>query len=100
MSSALGELLRLAAQEPVLRILFPWTSMNQLHVSATGDFRDYAHEAFPAIAASRQGFVVMAHPWGLRNTVLETADPAAALACMVRLLHVEGASGLSAQAGS
>ncbi|MEU2630089.1 DUF6193 family natural product biosynthesis protein [Kitasatospora sp. NPDC007106] len=82
---ALWSLLEPAAQEPVLRGLFPWTSMNALHVSATGDFRDYSSEPFPAIAASTCGFLVMTHPWGPDRVVLDTADPAIALACMVRL---------------
>ncbi|SEM63924.1 DUF6193 family natural product biosynthesis protein [Streptacidiphilus jiangxiensis] len=86
-SPAMWDLLQLAADEPALRRLFPWTSMNELHVSETGDFRDYAGEPFPAIAASTSGFVVMAHPWGPDHVVLETADPAATLACMVRLME-------------
>jgi hypothetical protein len=86
-SPAMWRLLQLAVDEPVLRALFPWTSMNELHVSATGDFRDYRSESFPAIAASVSGFVVMAHPWGLEHGVLETSDPAASLACMVRLME-------------
>ncbi|MFI1093915.1 DUF6193 family natural product biosynthesis protein [Streptomyces sp. NPDC020917] len=49
---AMWRLLQLAVEEPVLRALFPWTSMNVLHVSVTGDFRDYSGEPFPAIAAS------------------------------------------------
>jgi len=85
-SPAMWRLLRLAAEEPVLRALFPWTSMTILHVSATGDFRDYSGEPFPAIAASTSGFLVMTHPWGRGRVVLDTADPAAALACMLRLM--------------
>ncbi|WRZ90266.1 DUF6193 family natural product biosynthesis protein [Streptomyces sp. NBC_01007] len=77
-------LLRSAVDEPALRALFPWTSMNEPHVSTTGDFRDCRSESFPAVAASAGGFVVMAHPWGLAHVVLETSDPAAALACMAR----------------
>jgi hypothetical protein len=86
------DLLQLAVDEPVLRRLVPWTSLNELHVSATGDFRDFSSEPFPAIAASTRGFVVMAHPWGLEHVVLETADPAAALACMVRLMEDQASS--------
>ncbi|MFF7295999.1 DUF6193 family natural product biosynthesis protein [Streptomyces sp. NPDC008265] len=86
-SAALWELLESAAQEPVLRRLFPWVSMNELHVSETGDFSDYHAEPFPAIAASTDGFVVMAHPWGVENVVLRSPDPGAALSCMVRLLE-------------
>ncbi|MFD9100288.1 DUF6193 family natural product biosynthesis protein [Streptomyces virginiae] len=86
-SPAMWDVLKLAAEEPVLRRLFPWTSMNELHVSATLDFRDYSAEPFPAIAASTGGFVVMTHPWGLDHVVLRTTDPAAALACMVRLME-------------
>ncbi|MFD7872851.1 DUF6193 family natural product biosynthesis protein [Streptomyces sp. NPDC059766] len=85
-SPGVWAVLQLAAEEPVLRRLFVWTSMNELHVSATGDFRDYAIEPFPAIAASTRGFVVMTHPWGPDHTVLETTEPAAALECMVRLM--------------
>lgn len=95
-SPALGKLLRQAARKPLLRKLFPWTSMNQFHVSATGDFRDYAHEPFPAIAASHHGFVVMAHPWGLEHVVRETTDPSVALACMARILQGQGAFGIAA----
>ncbi|WP_448701852.1 DUF6193 family natural product biosynthesis protein [Streptomyces avidinii] len=84
---ALWDVLKLAAEEPVLRRLFPWTSMNELHVSATGNFRDYSAEPFPAIAASTGDFVVMTHPWGLDRVVLRTTAPAAALACMVRLME-------------
>ncbi|WP_030463366.1 DUF6193 family natural product biosynthesis protein [Kitasatospora sp. NRRL B-11411] len=84
-SPGVWAVLQLAAEEPVLRRLFVWTSMNELHVSATGDFRDYSVEPFPAIAASTSGFVVMTHPWGPDHAVLESTDPAAALACMVRL---------------
>ncbi|MEV7525892.1 DUF6193 family natural product biosynthesis protein [Streptomyces sp. NPDC091371] len=86
-SPAVWDVLKLAAEDPALRRLFPWTSMNELHVSATGDFGDYTAEPFPAIAASTGGFVVMTHPWGPDHVVLETTDPAAALACMVRLLE-------------
>ncbi|MFI6289514.1 DUF6193 family natural product biosynthesis protein [Streptomyces sp. NPDC051018] len=92
-SPAMWAVLQLAAEEPVLRRLFVWTSMNELHVSATGDFRDYTVEPFPAIAASTRGFVVMTHPWGLDHTVLETSDPAAALACMVRLMEDQKSAG-------
>ncbi|MCX4461374.1 DUF6193 family natural product biosynthesis protein [Streptomyces sp. NBC_01728] len=76
-SPALWNLLELAAEEPALRRLFPWTSMNELHVSATGDFRDYSTEPFPAIAASTGRFLVMTHPWGLDHVVLKTTNPAA-----------------------
>jgi hypothetical protein len=86
------DLLQLAVDEPVLRRLVPWTSLNDLHVSATGDFRDYSSEPFPAIAASTRGFVVMAHPWGLEHVVLDTVAAAAALACMVRLIHDQESS--------
>ncbi|NUP34555.1 MAG: hypothetical protein HOU01_23030 [Streptomycetaceae bacterium] len=74
--------------------------MNLLRVSAAGNFRDSGDEPFPAIAASRRGVVVMTHPWDRRNALLEAADRAAPLACMVRLLQVEGASDFGAQAGS
>ncbi|MER7585011.1 DUF6193 family natural product biosynthesis protein [Kitasatospora sp. NPDC097691] len=85
-SPALWDLLEPAASEPLLRRLFPWTAMNELHVSATGDFRQYRTEPFPAIAASTtHGFLVMTHPWGPDHVVLETTDPAAALECMVLL---------------
>jgi hypothetical protein len=83
----MSALLRLAADEPALRGLFPWTSMNELHVSATGDFRDHGSEPFPAIAASTSGFMVMEHPWGRDHVVLRTSDPAVALACLVRLVE-------------
>ncbi|MGW4380950.1 DUF6193 family natural product biosynthesis protein [Kitasatospora sp. NPDC004531] len=86
-SPGVWAVLQLAAEEPVLRRMFVWTSMNELHVSATGDFRDYSVEPFPAIAASTSGFVVMTHPWGPDHAALETTDPAAALACMVRLME-------------
>ncbi|MET8952964.1 DUF6193 family natural product biosynthesis protein [Streptomyces sp. NPDC004393] len=86
-SPAMWRLLQLAVDEPVLRAFFPWTSMNELHVSATGDFRDYRNESFPAVAASASGFVVMTHPWGLEHVALETSDPALALACLVHLIQ-------------
>jgi hypothetical protein len=79
--------LKLAAEEPVLRRLFVWTSMNVVHVSVTGDFRDYADEPFPAISASSSGFAVMTHPWGPDHVVLETTDAVAAVACMLRLME-------------
>jgi hypothetical protein len=99
-SPALWDVLELAAAEPLLRRLFPWTAMNELHVSTTGDFRDYRNEPFPAIAASTTcGFLVMTHPWGLDHVVLETRDPAVALECMVRLTREVFSSDPSGDAG-
>ncbi|MEY9873292.1 hypothetical protein ABH931_002774 [Streptacidiphilus sp. MAP12-33] len=100
-SPALWDLLELAAAEPQLRRLFPWTSMNELHVSTTGDFRDYGAEPFPAVAASTTcGFIVMAHPWGEDHVVLESQDPAVALECMVRLTREALSSDPSGDAGT
>ncbi|MFI6151827.1 DUF6193 family natural product biosynthesis protein [Kitasatospora sp. NPDC051170] len=83
---AVWALLELAAAEPVLRGLFPWTSMNVLHVSRSDDFRTNGTEPFPAVAASTTyGFSVMTHPWGPDHVVLETTDPVIALEHMVRL---------------
>jgi hypothetical protein len=84
---AMWQLLQVAVDEPGLRSMYPWTSMNILHVSVTGDFRDYAGEPFPAIAAWSGGFTVMTHPWGEDNIVLETLAPAEAVACMIRLME-------------
>ncbi|RKE18928.1 DUF6193 family natural product biosynthesis protein [Streptomyces sp. TLI_171] len=83
---SLHRLLELAVAEPTLMRLWPYTSMNVLGLSATGDFRDYGQEPFPAVTCWEGGYRVLAAPGARGEPVLETTDPAEALACLVGML--------------
>ncbi|MFF4338376.1 DUF6193 family natural product biosynthesis protein [Kitasatospora sp. NPDC001540] len=85
--SSLGELIAAAVDEPVLLRLFPYTSMNELHVSQSGDFRQYGGEGFPGVVGWEGGYHVVEGAGGDRRTVLSTPDPARALACFVELVE-------------
>ncbi|MFB7911005.1 DUF6193 family natural product biosynthesis protein [Kitasatospora sp. NPDC056076] len=83
----MGRLIEAAAAEPVLRALFPWTSMACLSVSASTDFRTWGTEGIPGIVAWRSGFTVL-EGHGRENTVLlETDDPVVAVAYLAGWLR-------------
>ncbi|MFF0293902.1 DUF6193 family natural product biosynthesis protein [Kitasatospora sp. NPDC004614] len=85
--TSMGDLLRLALAEPRLAEFWPWTGMNELHLSTSQDFRDFGKDSFPAVAAWQGGYRVLAAPARQgAETVLETTDPAEALACLLELM--------------
>ncbi|QKW19445.1 hypothetical protein HUT16_10495 [Kitasatospora sp. NA04385] len=84
--ASLGELIGAAMDEPVLRRLFPRTSMNELHVSRSGDVREFGREGFPGVAGWPGGYQVVEGS-GERVVLLSTPDPVEAPACFVRLVE-------------
>ncbi|MFJ4187239.1 DUF6193 family natural product biosynthesis protein [Kitasatospora sp. NPDC089509] len=86
-SHAMWRLLEAAAAEPVLRALFPWTSMACLSFSTSTDFRVRGGEGFPGIVAWPAGFTVLDRPGRSSTVLLETDDPAEAVGYVVARLR-------------
>jgi hypothetical protein len=89
--AAVLPVLRAAAEEPVLRARYPFTSMFALAFSRTADF-PFDHDA-PAIWCSPDGVYAVTRSWGPEFTerLWETRDPAAAVRRVVDLMGTEPA---------
>ncbi|MFJ9771452.1 DUF6193 family natural product biosynthesis protein [Kitasatospora sp. NPDC101157] len=86
-SRAMSRLIETAAAEPVLRVLFPWTSMACLSVSHSADWRVWGSEGIPGIVAWGTGFTVLERHGRDVAVLLETDDPAEAVAYLVGWLR-------------
>ncbi|MEU2955907.1 DUF6193 family natural product biosynthesis protein [Streptomyces xanthochromogenes] len=84
----LWRLVQTASQDPLLRTLYPWIAVGQLHVARTADWLNKP-DPYPSIAAAYGEFSVIAYPPGKGAVLLRTQSPAEAVAWTVNLIREE-----------
>ncbi|WP_268768167.1 SUKH-3 domain-containing protein [Streptomyces yangpuensis] len=84
---SMAPLLRAAREEPVLRAMYPWISVQQLSFSLSDDWEDWGHAPLPALFARPDAYWVVDSPASGSRVELETTDPAEAVAFFARRLE-------------